>query len=190
VAMAFMMSTSMNLHQTHPHHDLHHSTLVLTRQSILAQSSRVSTQSNYGRQFFVLATNGMYSHSSNPHCQNQVQILYSQPLSTSLLHCPDLSSFGTSYFSNIFALYCFLIESKTVPIPTKSKTVSHDTRKSLPTPAKPQSSKPKVSCPLAVLLIITLVLLPIPLILFPPLIQIKLALYQHPCNNLWTDGLL
>jgi hypothetical protein len=38
------------------------------------------------------------------------------------------------------------IKSKIVPIPTKSKTVSHDTCKSLPTPAKPQSSEPKVSC--------------------------------------------
>ncbi len=44
--------------------------------------------------------------------------------------------------------------------------------------------------PLVVLLVITLVLLPISLILFPPLIQIKLALYQNPCNNLWTNELL
>jgi hypothetical protein len=39
-----------------------------------------------------------------------------------------------------------LMKNKTVPIPTKSKTVFHDTCKSVPTPAKPQSSKPKVSC--------------------------------------------
>ncbi len=46
-----------------------------------------------------------------------------------------------------------LMNSKTVPIPTKSKTVSNDTPKSLSSPAKPQSSEPKVRCnPLAVLI--------------------------------------
>ncbi len=39
-----------------------------------------------------------------------------------------------------------LMKFKTVPIPAKSKTVSHDTHKSLPTPVKPQSSEPKVIC--------------------------------------------
>jgi hypothetical protein len=92
----------MNPRPTHPHHNLHHSTMVLTRQSILAQSSRVSTRSNYGRQFFALATNGIYSHSSNLHCRIQVRILYSQTLSTPLLHSPDLFSFGISYLSSIF----------------------------------------------------------------------------------------
>ncbi len=44
--------------------------------------------------------------------------------------------------------------------------------------------------PLDVMPNITLVLQPIPSILFPSLIQIKLSYCQHPCNNLLTDVLL
>ncbi len=44
--------------------------------------------------------------------------------------------------------------------------------------------------PLDVMPIITSVLRPIPPILFPSLIQIKLFHYQHPCNNLLTNVLL
>ncbi len=215
----FLMSTSMNPRPTDPHHNLHNLTMVLTRQSILAQSSRVSTRSNYGRQFFVLGTNRMYSHSSNLHCWNQEQILYSQPLSTPLLHSPDNSSFGISYLSFFYALNCLFnlscrvfLQSKRLLIPNllqsgqrlyiwwsprlfqfqqspRQSPMIHANPFLLPQNLSHQNPKLAV-LPLAVLLIITLVLLLILLILFPPLIQIKLALYQHPCNNLWTDGLL
>jgi hypothetical protein len=54
--------------------------------------------------------------------------------------------FVNAKYVTVGSMAVCLMKSKTVPIPTKSKTVSHDICKSLPTPAKPQSSEPKVSC--------------------------------------------
>ncbi len=109
------------------------------------------------------------------------------PLSSFMLSLPSKRAFVDAKSVTVRSKAVRLMKSKTVPNPTKSKTVANPflLLKNFSHP------NPKLAVlPLAVLLIIHLVLLPIPLILFPTLIQTKLALYQHPGNNLWTDGLL
>ncbi len=89
----------MNPHPLLPH-NLHQSTMVLIKQSILTQSSRVSTRSNYGMQYFVLENNGSYSHSSNCHrCYGVVQILVCPPFFISFL------SIVQTFSSNLFIFY-------------------------------------------------------------------------------------
>ncbi len=79
-------------------------------------------------------------------------------------------------------------KSKTVQL--KSKTVSHSKK----LVQFLQNLSPLNSTlgllPLDVMPIITLILWPIPPILFPSLIQIKLSHYQNPCKNLLTKVLL
>ncbi len=80
-----MFPIPMNPYPLLPH-KLHQSTMVLPRTSILTQSRKVSTWSNYCMQFFVLENNGSYSHSSNFQCHYwEVQILVSPPFFISSL---------------------------------------------------------------------------------------------------------
>jgi hypothetical protein len=59
---------------------------------------------------------------------------------------PSKQAFVNAKYVSVRSKAVHSRKSKTVPILTKSKTVSHDTRKSIPIPAKPHSSEPKVSC--------------------------------------------
>ncbi len=191
-----MFAIPMNPRPLLPH-NLHQSTMVLTRQSILTQSSRVSTRSTYGMQFFVLENNGSYSHSSNCHCcYGEVRILVSQPFFISF------SSIVQTFSSNLFIFYAecsfkaivsrlsstSVNESKTVQL--KSKTVSHS-KKSCSIPATPHFSELYVRY--------TSIGCDANYNLGSPTnsshsISIpdsdKFSHYQHPCNNLLTNVLL
>ncbi len=157
----------------------------------------------------VLEINWSYSHSNNCHLHyGEVQILVSLPFFILLL------SIVQTFSSNLFIFYaessfeaivskvqvscCYVKRPSVLDKCQQSPRQFNWSPRQSPIQRNPvlflQNLSPLNSTlgvfPLDVMPNITLVLRPIPSILFPYLIQIKLSHYQHPCNNLLTDVLL